>query len=146
MVARVTDVAGNSVQLYRTYLADPDQKALVDAPRRMMPGPVPPGSAIRLAEVRDGRLGIAEGIETALSAGVLYSVPVWAAIGTAGLCGWVPPDGVTRVTVFADHDSNYAGHAAAYALAHKLKIKGIEVEVMVPPAGDWNDVHQGRTV
>jgi putative DNA primase/helicase len=143
MVARVSGPTGASVQVYRTYLAEPDQKAPVEVPRKMMFGSVPPGSAVRLAEPCEGRLGIAEGIETAISAGVLFKMPVWAAIGTTGLSGWVPPDGIKQVVIFADHDKNYAGHSAAYTLAHRLALKGIEAKVEVPPSGDWNDVHLG---
>jgi putative DNA primase/helicase len=39
-------------------------------------------------------LGIAEGIETALSASILFNVPVWAALTEGLLQEWVPPPDV----------------------------------------------------
>jgi putative DNA primase/helicase len=142
MLACVTAPDDRAIQLYRTYLADPDQKAPVECPRRMMPGEVVRGSAVRLAELDGATLGIAEGIETALSASLLHQLPVWAAIGTAGLESWWPPAGIERVVIFADNDRNGAGEAAAYTLKHRLLIKGIEAKVQSPPEGDWNDYHQ----
>ena len=42
--------------------------------------------------------------------------------------------------VFADHDENFAGQKSAFAAAHRLKLKGFEVEVCIPPTvGDWLD-------
>jgi putative DNA primase/helicase len=141
MLALVSDVNGKPVQLHRTYLSEPDQKAPVAEPRRMMPGSIPRGSAVRLGEVRDGRLGIAEGIETALCAAMRFQTTVWAAIGTGGLLHWVPPAGVDWVTIYADRDKNFAGQAAAYQLAHRLMLAGIEAAVEVPPSiGDFADL------
>jgi putative DNA primase/helicase len=142
MLACVTAPDGKGTQLYRTYLVDPDQKAPVECPRRMMPGEVARGSAVRLAELAGSTLGIAEGIETALSAGVLHQLPVWAAIGTKGMENWWPPAGIERVVIFADRDENHAGQVAAHTLAHRLILKGIGATVEVPPLGDWNDYHQ----
>ncbi len=88
-----------------------------------------------------GVIGISEGIETAIAAHELFKLPVWAAVSTSGMESFAPPLGVVKVIVLADHDRNYAGHKAAYTLAHRLAVAGIGVEVKVPPApGDWNDV------
>ena len=77
-------------------------------------------------------LGIAEGIETALSASILFNVPVWAAL-TAGLLEeWTPPATVTTVFVFGDNDASSTGQAAAYTLAQRLKAKGLSVFVEIP--------------
>ena len=39
-----------------------------------------------------------------------------------------------------DNDQNFAGQAAAYRAAHRLALKGCEVEVCIPPtSGDWLD-------
>ena len=70
-------------------------------------------------------LGVAEGgLETALSAGLQHQIPVWAC-GDAGLFGkWQPPEFVKEVIIYGDNDANFAGHAAAYKLAHRLCSKG----------------------
>ena len=65
--------------LHRTYLTADGSKASVISPRRLMSGTVAKGAAIRLAPAGEA-LGIAEGIETALSASALFGVPCWAAV------------------------------------------------------------------
>ena len=84
---------------------------------------------------------VAEGIETALAASELFEVPVWSCVSAQGIESFEPPAGVREVIVFADNDANFAGQAAAYRAAHRLKLKGFEVEVVVPEIiGDWLDV------
>lgn len=148
MVAIVTDPAGKPVTLHRTFLRqDGKAKAEMAAPRKMMPGEIPDGSAVRLSEFTTGALGIAEGIETAMSACALYDMPVWAAINSAMLAKWIPPDGCDEVAIFGDHDAKFGGQAAAYALAHRLAVKGLHVTVHFPPnpGQDFNDIWQARS-
>ena len=138
MLATVTDAAGRAVSLHRTYLQDA-RKAPVPEPKKLMEGLPLAGAAIRLTPV-SRTLGIAEGIETALAAAELFEVPTWSCISTAGIETFAPPEGVEHIVIFADHDENFAGHAAAYRAAHRLALKGYEVEVCIPPTvGDWLD-------
>jgi putative DNA primase/helicase len=143
MVAVVSDVEGKPCTLHRTFLRpDGGDKAEMAAPRKLMPGGVPDGAAIRLGEQRPGGpLGIAEGIETALAASAIFEMPVWAAINANILAKWSPPDGVTDVAIFGDHDKKFGGQAAAYQLAHRLAVKGLSVTVNIPqiPGTDWLD-------
>lgn len=147
MLAKVVDGEGRGAQLHRTLLTDEGQKAPVDQPRMMMPGATPPGVAVRLFD-HDDHLGIAEGIETALSAASLFSVPCWAALNAGNLKLWSPPPGVRKVTIFADNDASLTGQSAAYALGHRLRGIDLDVEVMIPPdvETDWNDVLNEREV
>lgn len=141
MLALVRAADGAAVNVHRTWLGPDGQgKANVPAPRRVMAGYMPPGSAIRLMS-HEKRLGIAEGIETAKSASQRFDLPVWSAINTALLETWVPPEGVQAVWIFADADKKYAGQKAAFSLAHRLACKGIAVEVKVPivRGQDFND-------
>jgi putative DNA primase/helicase len=143
MIAMVTGPDGAPSILHRTYLTADGRKASVDAPRRLMPGTVVKGAAVRLAPAGDA-LGIAEGIETALSASALFGVPCWAAANAGMLPAWQPPPEVKRIIVFSDNDPGYAGQAAAYALAKRLRSDDCMVEVQIPvePGADWNDVHR----
>lgn len=140
MLAAVQDVDGNGVNVHRTYLTMDGRKADVETPRRQMPGDMPDGCAIRLAEPGEV-MGVAEGIETALAAGNRFEVPTWAAVSATRLAAWVPPMGVREVLVFVDNDANFCGHAAGYRLAHRLALKGLTVSVHVAPrvGSDWAD-------
>lgn len=145
MVAVVAGPDGKPATLHRTFLRpDGRGKAETAAPRKLMPGSLPEGCAVRLAEPRP-MMGVAEGIETALAASLLFRVPVWATINATMMERWEPPAGVTEVCIFADADANYHGQKAAYALAHKLARQGIAATVSLPSeAGeDWNDVLLG---
>jgi putative DNA primase/helicase len=145
MIAMVTGPDGTPSILHRTYLTDDGRKAPVIEPRLFMPGTIAKGAAIRLAPAGDS-LGIAEGIETALSASALFGVPCWAAGNAALLAAWQPPPEAKRIIVFGDHDPNYAGQTVSYALARRLGSDGRVVEVQIPPmtGADWNDVHQSQ--
>lgn len=129
--------------LHRTFLKpDGKGKAEMDRPRRLMPGVLPDGACVMLSDwPGQGTIGIAEGIETALAASAMFGLPVWAAISASMLAKWAPPAGADEVAIFADNDPKFGGHAAAYALAHRLSCKGMPVTVHVPPrvGTDWAD-------
>jgi putative DNA primase/helicase len=143
MIAMVTGPDGTPSILLRTYLTVDGGKAPVAEPRRLMSGTIAKGAAIRLAPAGD-TLGIAEGIETALSASVLFGVPCWAAVNAGMLAAWRPPPEARHIIIFGDNDPSFAGQAAAYVLARRLGSEGRVVEVQVPAEmdADWNDVHQ----
>jgi putative DNA primase/helicase len=143
MIAMVTGPDGAPSILHRTYLTVDGHKAPVIAPRRLMPGTFAKGAAIRLARAGEA-LGIAEGIETALSASALFGVPCWAAVSAGMLTAWQPPSEAKRIIIFGDNDAGYGGQAAAYALASRLRSDERAVEVRIPAdvGADWNDVHQ----
>jgi len=138
MVARVQAADGSGATLHRTYLKD-GRKAPVEYPKKLMPGKTVSGAAIRLAAVGE-HVGIAEGIETALAASILFGIPVWSTINANGIDAFEPPEGVKRITIFADNDASFTGQKFAYAAAFRLVQQGFEVEVNVPAAvGDWLD-------
>jgi putative DNA primase/helicase len=104
------------------------------------------GAAIRLTPASQV-LGIAEGIETALSVMELFEVPCWSCVSAGGIESFEPPPGVKEVLIFGDNDLSYTGQAAAYLAAKRLRLKGYETEVHIPDAvGDWLDVLQARKV
>lgn len=141
MLALVEAPDGTAVTIHRTFLG-PNGKADIATPRALMPGELCDGAAVRLYPVHGERLGIAEGIETAIAAAKRFQMPVWAAINANMLARWVPPAGVTDVVVFGDCDQKYGGQAAAYTLAHRLAVKGYTVRVSIPDeiGADWADV------
>lgn len=139
MIARVTDNDGKGVAIHRTYLTEGGDKADVPTAKKVI-GILPASSAIRLFDA-GSCLGVAEGIETALSASLSFDVPVWASVTASGMERWSPPTGSRRVIVFGDNDVSGTGQASAWILAKRLIASGIDVEVKIPPeAGtDWND-------
>lgn len=141
MLALVTMPDGTPTNLHRTWLDGKGGKAPVEDAKKVMGGPIKTG-AVRLSPVAP-RLGIAEGIETALAAASMFKLPVWAAISANGMQQWEAPAGVEKVLIFGDNDLNYTGQDAAYSLAKKLSMRGIDIEdVLIPgKAGtDWADV------
>jgi putative DNA primase/helicase len=139
MVALVTGPDDKGVTLHRTYLKD-GRKAPVPSPRKLMPGKPIKGAAIRLHPAGDV-LGVAEGIETALAAGQLFSTPVWSCVSAAGIESFVAPPGLRKLIVFGDNDASGTGQAAAWALAKRVIAAGIDVEVRIPEqiGADWAD-------
>lgn len=139
LLALVRDHAGNPATIHRTFLTQDGAKAAMDNPRAMMPGELPDCVSVRLSEAGE-TLGIAEGIETALAAQAKFGVPCHAALTAGFMAKWQPPEGVSKIIVFGDADSNYTGQAAAYTLAHRLSRK-LQVEVRIPGqfGTDWAD-------
>lgn len=142
LLALVTWADGTAATLHRTYLLD-GHKAPVEEPKKLMPGKPITGGAIRLSPAGEC-LGIAEGIETAMAASELFSVPVWSCINANGVETFAPPPGTNRLIIFADNDESFTGQKAAYAAAFRLRQVNLAVEVKVPPiVGDWLDVLNG---
>ncbi|KQO76444.1 toprim domain-containing protein [Methylobacterium sp. Leaf88] len=141
MIAMVSGPDGKPATLHRTYLTPDGHKAPVEVPRRLMPGTIPEGAAIRLFE-EGPVLGIAEGIETAFAAASLFGVPTWAAVSSSMMAKWMPPVTAREILIFGDRDPKFGGQAAAYALAHRLAQRGLKVRVEIPAGSgaDWNDV------
>lgn len=142
LAAKFTAPDGEAFVVQNLFLDDAGRKSpLVPKPRQFTPGTIPQGGAVRLGYAAE-TMGVAEGVETAMSAAKLHDVPVWATLTAGLLSKWEAPQGVKHVIVFSDADANYQGQAAAFALAHRLVIKGLNVEVRIPPEldTDWNDL------
>lgn len=139
MVAKVQDANGKGSAIHRTYLTMDGHKANVPTVKKVV-GSLPSGAAVRLMPA-SASMGIAEGIETALAASVMFGMPAWAAISAIGLERWIPPAGVKHVMVFGDNDTSHTGQAAAFALAKRIHNADTTVDVRIPnrPGTDWAD-------
>lgn len=143
MLALVRGPDGKPVNIHRTYLEN-GRKANMPEPRRMMPGTLPAGSAIRLG-AHDGRLGVAEGIETARAVTRRFGIMCWSLINSTMMEKFIVPADVRELHIFGDNDLKFGGQAAAYRLAHRSATKlspPEKVEVHLPDhAGlDWADL------
>lgn len=135
MIARVQDINGDTVAVHRTYLTKDGFKANVPNPKQVS-GSLPPGSAVRLY-IPSEKLGIAEGIETAISAAQKFEIPVWAALSANGLECWIPPSDVKEIIIFGDNDE--VGRSAANILCVRLSAANT-VQVRIPKdCKDWNE-------
>lgn len=143
LVAELRDVAGELVTVHVTYLENGRKVAGLEPRKILTKTEGREGCAVRLMPSGE-TLGIAEGIETAVSAAVLDGIPVWAALNTAFLGKFEPPPGVTLLRIYADRDE--AGLLAAGRLMERLQGR-VRFELRVPPAphNDFSDHLQSRT-
>lgn len=142
MAAKITDPEGHGVSLHKTYITQDGLPASFKPNKLLVAGAIPPGSSIRLSDAAES-MGVAEGIETALSAQRLFGVPTWSAISAPMLKTFEPPKICKILTIYADNDSNFTGQSAAYELARRLKMTKPELKIYVKIPeliGDWNDV------
>jgi phage/plasmid primase-like uncharacterized protein len=136
MVALVRDHNGRTSGLHVTALKpDGSGKAPGDNPRRMF-GEIA-GGAVRLAPLGH-KLGICEGIETALAFQALTGTPTWAALSASNLSRWLPPSGVERVVIGADNDK--PGMRAAELLMENARPTCQVMNAPAPDGSDWADV------
>jgi putative DNA primase/helicase len=138
MIAAVQRPDGKLVSVQRTTL----QLNPLNVPYRVHPkitfGALDRG-AVRLAAAGEV-LGIAEGVESGLSAQQLFNIPCWAALGCR-LAGIAIPICVKELHVFADNDE--PGRNAAEGVVRAYA--GRKVVLRYPPApfNDWNDALTG---
>lgn len=143
IVAEILNINGELVTFHVTYLEGRQKLAQYEPRKILSPLTGREGCAVRLMPAAD-TLGIAEGIETALSAAILDEVPVWAALNTSLLVRFEPPPGVTTLRVYADRDE--PGLTAALRLFERLQGRiRVEIRVPRPPHKDFNDELIART-
>ena len=136
MVAAVQAPDRRVVAIHRTFLNEYGTKATVSTPKMAL-GPLGAG-AVRLAKA-GSLLGLAEGIEDALSAMQLFDLPCWASLGGARLARVDLPPEVREVRIFADGDD--PGKEAAEKAVRRFRREGLKARAFIPPNGckDWNE-------
>ncbi|HEY9755417.1 MAG TPA: toprim domain-containing protein [Oculatellaceae cyanobacterium] len=136
---------GKLLQLQRTALTRNGRKALPD--KMLMPSwrdhGVMNGGRVKLHAITGDTLGLAEGVETALSAHFLSGgCPMWCTL-TANLLKQVEvPESVANVWIFADNDETQTGQNAARELKARLVQQGKNVQIFLPSkvGSDFNDI------
>jgi putative DNA primase/helicase len=139
LVALVTHAVNReALSLHRTWIT-PTGKANLETPRLPLANHSLKCGVIRLwpDEVVTLGVGIAEGIETALSLAWAYS-PVWATIDAGHMAQFPVLEGIE--TLFIAQDQDTAGMAAASICARRWAEAGREVLVTNQRANDLNDV------
>ena len=124
------------IAIHRTFLSG-NAKAEFDKPKRAL-GALGE-AAVRLFAPVSGKLGLAEGIESAMSAYALTGIPVWATLGNERFGLVSVPESVTELHLFVDHDAGgeLAASRGLAAYAHD----GRSIHVRKPSLNDtdWND-------
>jgi hypothetical protein len=97
-------------------------------------------NAIQLSPPLGGQLGLAEGVETAMSAEQLSGIPTWAVCGAKRLDRIDIPPGIDVVHLFADHDEE--GLRALQRAARRYASLGYNVCKHIPigAGNDYNDL------
>ncbi|MDE1990305.1 MAG: toprim domain-containing protein [Betaproteobacteria bacterium] len=136
MIAAVTSLDGTITGVHRTWLDLLGRdKAPVETPRRALGHLL--GHAVRFGKASD-TLAAGEGIETVLSLrSVLPRMPMAAALSSAHLGALLLPAGLRRLYVIRDADP--AGDKAVEQLSARAASAGIELRVLSPRLGDFND-------
>ena len=141
MIAAISGTNKKVSGVHQTFLRlDGSGKATVSTPKLAL-GRLS-GDAVRLAPATE-ILGIAEGIETGLSAMQLYGGAVWCACGSH-IDKIVLPDQVKHVRIYADNGE--AGERNAERAAQTFHRQGRRVTIVRPADihGDFNDCLQDQ--
>jgi hypothetical protein len=134
----------HAISLHTTYLArDGSGKAPVE-PSRLFAAGLPSKGVVLLTTGEHGHhhLGVAEGLETALS--LAHAVPsVWACLNAGNLAELPLPilGKPQMLTIAVDRDP--AGERAANACARRWHAAGVKVRLVMPDQGDVNDLVGG---
>ena len=135
MIAAVSLDEG-PVAIHRTFLSG-TAKADFDKPKRAL-GALGE-AAVRLFVPASGKLGLAEGIESAMSAYALTGIPVWATLGNERFGLVSVPESVTELHLFVDHDAGGELAASRGLAAYARDGRTIHVRKPSSRDTDWND-------
>lgn len=136
------DQSGTPAYLHRTFLVNGEKvfrqmDRLISADEAEWIGsihiPLFPSASV---------LGVAEGIETALSAHQIYGTNVWATVNAGFLAKFKAPVGVEKLIIYADNDPNsMAGLVAATTCANRniLDKNSTVQEVVICYPAEVND-------
>lgn len=162
MIAEYQLADGRVATVHRTSLhPQKPEKATVICPdgeilpsKRNYPGALPlDGGAVRLMAPRNGVIGVAEGIENAYAAYMLFRVPTWSCLNRVLLSKFEVPEGmgIHTVEIFADFDAVDArtgkspGMAGALSLQKRLRGAGYKVVLRRPKVRGTDFCDQWRT-
>jgi putative DNA primase/helicase len=149
MIALIRDHGNRPCAISRLYL-DGAEKARwrgsdgkIMASRKFL-GQFPKGAAVRLWPLTSGRLGVAEGVETALACREIFGTPTWAVLNTSLMEEFQLPAGTDALMIYGDNDPQFGGQKASYTLAHRAALHKapplVGVDIPEGVKTDWLDV------
>ncbi len=135
LCARVTNAETNAPQtLHFTRLSsDGRGKADCEQPKLLLGGHKKKGGVVRLwpNEAVTCGLAVAEGIESALAAALLFT-PIWSTVDAGNMAALPVLAGIESLTIYADNDA--AGLKGARECARRWADAGREVRIRAPRA------------
>ena len=144
MLAAVSTDSG-IIAVHRTFLDPPSHGlATFERPKRAL-GSLGTG-AVRLTPATHGRLGLAEGIETAMSAMEIFDIPCWATLGNERFGLVSIPESVRELYLFVDHDAGGVLAEKRARNAYAIGDRRILMHIPERPGFDWNDQLMARRV
>jgi len=137
MIAAVSLDEG-PIAIHRTFLStEASGKAAFEKPKRAL-GALGE-AAVRLFAPVSGKFGLAEGVESAMSAYALTGIPVWATLGNERFGLVSVPESVTELHLFVDHDAGGELAASRGLAAYAREGRTIHVRKPSSRDTDWND-------
>lgn len=136
LIAAVRDDSG-LMGVHRTFLDRKENRVAALIPPKCALGQLGSG-AVRL-RAAGAMLGLAEGIETALSAAQLFGIPCWATLGTERFRHVAIPACVQRLILFLDNDAGGRRAESLAREAHGRARRSIEARYSPLAGEDWND-------
>jgi putative DNA primase/helicase len=151
LIGLVTDIYDQPIAIHRTYLTRDGSAKSKILPQKATLGPTW-GGCVRLGEPAEGQpLIIAEGLETAGAASLIFGAPAHAALSCGNLAKLTLPPQVQRIILAADHDiplpnGRRPGQDAAAEAAARWRREGRHVEIAAPdrPGSDFADLLMER--
>ena len=145
LVCRVVDVRGRFRGVHAVYVRRNGEKTLADIKKASW-GPIG-GGAIRFGGIAP-EIVIAEGPETAMSAGILLGLPAWSAIDAGNMGRLKLPKEIRSIVIVADNDAvnvqtgKSPGISAAHAAYRRWQHECRKVLILKSktPREDFNDV------
>ena len=104
VIGRVQDAFGETIAIWQIFL-DPKEPRKADLENPKLGRGPAAGGAVRIGG--DGeRVGVAEGMETAIALWVLegFRKPIWATLSTSGMRAFEPPRKIRHVSIYPDGD------------------------------------------
>jgi putative DNA primase/helicase len=146
MVAIFHGANGHPATLHVTYLrSDGCAKASVPSPRKIMAVPVrgaTKGGAIHLYEPRAGILGIAEGVESALSLHLLQKLPTWSSYCADNLAAAHLPKDLSELYIAVDLAESGKGENVAWLTSVRREAFDRQVPTTRAGAGTYRQALQ----
>lgn len=143
MIGKVVSHAGTYSYIHKTFLFNGNKINLHPQRKLYTLGTGPKGASIQLFKY-EKVLGLAEGIETAMSTTQVYDVPTWSTVNTVLMKKFVCPKGVETLVIFADNDRNLSGQSAAYECARRNMLTKNDLKTIIimwpeKVGNDFND-------